>query len=232
MTVIDRIVEFLFDASIFTYNIYLEVYSWIYPFSLAAGFFYQLSNIFASLARSFYDFGVWIDSIISQLATFLSWSNLEMWFKDWKTKILDAWNWIVDAWNNIWNEVDDWWATTKPTVKGWITTATEGLATLKADWNTFWTITFPGWTNKLDTVKTAWDNFWTVTFPDLVSFKWLTTWWDSRWKEVDSLIDSWFKKYEPFWSGWQDWKDKIIEFFTDPEEWLYKAIDRLFERFW
>lgn len=221
MIAIDKIVEFLFSASIFTYNIYLEVYSWVYPFSLAAGFFYQLSDIFANLARSFYDFGVGIDSITNQIATFFTWSNLEQWFTDWKSKILDAWNWIVNAWSWFTDEVTDWWNTTYPTVKGWIAIATEGLATLKVAWSTFWTVTFPNWTSKLDVLKAAWDNFWTVTFPDLISLKWLGIWWDSKWKDIEKLIGSWFKVYEPFWAGWQDVRDNVIEFFTNPIEWLW-----------
>lgn len=232
MTVIDRIVSFLFDVSYFFYDIYEEVYGWVYPFWLAAGFFYQLSSIFASLARNFYDFGVWVDSIASQITTFFTWSNLEQWFKDWKAKILDAWNWIRGAWDNIWDEIDDWWNSTKSTVKGWISVAEDWLkalinsveksfATLQAAWNE--------WKVKIPSFNELWlwfTNWWGNTLKNIIAWGALTA------LQIQGLIDSALKSYAPFWEGWQDWKDKVTEFFTDPEEWLYKAIDRIFERFW
>ena len=114
----------------------------------------------------------------------------------------------------------------------WLEKAGEWLPSLRNDWNNFWTITWPQWTTKLDTVKANWDYFWSITFPTLVSFTWLTTWWSSRLTDIQNLINSAFLIRQSFWEGWQDWRGKVTEFFTDPEEWLYKAADRIIERFW
>ena len=61
---------------------------------------------------------------------------------------------------------------------------------------------------------------------------WITTWWGERLLDVQGLIDSAFSIRTDFWAGWQDWRDKVTEFFTDPEDWLYKSLDRIIERFW
>lgn len=232
MSAINWIVQRLSDASDFFYDIYLEVNSWIYPFYLAANLFYQLCLVFNRLAWDFYDFGEWVADVTNQLRDILSWSTIRSYIRNWLPNLES----VIDWWSKwrIWigQEIDNWWSNIWQTVKSWIDIATEGLDSLKVTWNNFWNITFPQWTAKLDTLKGVWDNFWTVTFPTLVNFSWLTTWWNSRWKEVDQLINSRIKEWSPFFEGWQDWKDRVTEFFTDPEEWLYKAVDRIFERFW
>ena len=79
---------------------------------------------------------------------------------------------------------------------------------------------WPEFTANFTNLKAAWDTFWTVTFPTLVSWAWLTTWWNSRLEDIQGLINSAFTIREGLWTGWQDWRDKVVEFFTDPLEWL------------
>ena len=60
----------------------------------------------------------------------------------------------------------------------------------------------------------------------------VNNWWRDRLLDVQGLINSAFVTRDSLWSGWQDLRDKVTEFFSDPEEWLYKAADRIIERFW
>jgi len=61
---------------------------------------------------------------------------------------------------------------------------------------------------------------------------WITGWWNDRLFDIRGLLNSALIEWAPFWSGWQDWRDKVTEFFSDPEEWLYNAVDRIIERYW
>lgn len=60
----------------------------------------------------------------------------------------------------------------------------------------------------------------------------LDSWWDDRLLDISALIDSAFLSREPFWAGWQDWKDAVIEFIQDPWQWFYDRLEELFDRFW
>ena len=73
----------------------------------------------------------------------------------------------------------------------------------------------------------AWFTDWTGNVTSVIN-----TWWTSTMWEVQELINSAFIVRESLWSGWQDLRDKVTEFFTDPEDWLYKSVDRIIERFW
>jgi len=106
------------------------------------------------------------------------------------------------------------------TVIGWIVEAKGYAASLVAG--------VSGW---LTNLQAAWDEFKGLipTIDEVISWwgNWagsvlatIDTWWDSTVLEVQGFIDSAFTEREPFWAGWQDWRDKVIEFFTDPLEWL------------
>ena len=232
MAFINWIVQRLNDASDLFYSIYLEIYYWLSPFDAIAPVFYEVCLIFNRLAWSFYDFGLWVNDTTQKLTTFFNELDLEAWFKDWKGKILDAWNWWRDKWSWFRQEAGEWWDDKKQDVQDWIAIATEGLDSLKVAWGNFWNITFPEWTGKLDNLKGEWDNFWTATLPNLVSFQGLTTWWNERLKDIDDLTTTRLTTWFPFYDSLAELWNSIEEFFTDPEDWLYKAADRIIERFW
>ncbi|KKK66018.1 hypothetical protein LCGC14_2968300, partial [marine sediment metagenome] len=85
----------------------------------------------------------------------------------------------------------------------------------------FWNITWPAWLAQFETLRASWDNFWVTIYPGLVSFAWLTTWWNERLADVAGLIDSAFTIREGLWDGWQDVRGAVLEFFSDPLEWLW-----------
>lgn len=113
----------------------------------------------------------------------------------------------IDAW---WDDLAEWWQVKRAEVSSWIGIATRPLY---------------DWVNELqisiNEFNIRWDNFWTTTYPQLID----TT-------KLDLSLRGLRQELEPFWEGWQDLKGKVAEFFADPEEWLYKAVDRIIERFW
>lgn len=220
MTFMSRIIEALNDVSSFFHKTYLEVYSWVYPFWLAAGFFYQLSLIFNRLAGYFYDFNIWVDSVAVQVAKILSWDTIKGYIKSWLPALEAAVSWFSNAVTNVTSIISNWWSATSVTVQGWISAATQGLAELKVAWDQFTKVTFVNLSNLVNLVKSQWDYFTGTTLPSLVSFSSLTTWWNSRLIDVQGLMDSAFTLRQSYWDGWQDWRDKVAEFFTDPLGWL------------
>ncbi|GAI36189.1 unnamed protein product, partial [marine sediment metagenome] len=78
----------------------------------------------------------------------------------------------------------------------------------------------------LEDVTSWFTNWWGNTLSNIIAWGALTG------TQIGSLVDSAFTLRDDFWAGWQDWRDKVTEFFTDPEDWLYKAADRIIERFW
>ena len=110
-------------------------------------------------------------------------------------------------------------------VESWTTTqinnAKSAILAIIGDLQT-WTITE---INNIQALLTT-----LIDWPALTN--WINTWWNDRLLDIESLIDSSFIVRQGLWDGWQDWRDKVTDFFTDPEDWLYKAVDRIIERFW
>lgn len=68
-------------------------------------------------------------------------------------------------------------------------------------------------------------------------------WWKGKQEKWDNLWDTKVKQFEEWKKttlagigetfGWTLlFRDSITEFFTDPDDWLYKAVDRIIERYW
>ena len=228
MRFLDRIIDYILDIASFFLDLSHEVRDWGSWARWGADFILDVADAFAHLAYRFEEFNDWVEYVADMVEDILNLSEIRLALKTWLDYATWAWNWIKDAWTNVRAILDDWWATVIPIIQGLIVKATEGLADLIAAWDEFWKITFPGWVGKLENLKAAWDNFWTVTFPTLVSFTWLTTWWNDRLLYVQGLIDSAFGLREPFWAGWQDIRDKVFEFFTDPVEFVWTRFTNWF----
>lgn len=221
MRFMDWIIEELADARDFFYDAYQEVRDWIWPFDLLRYPLYGLYGVFMWLVKDFEDFREWLEWAADWIDEILSWSNIRSLIRSWLPYLEDAVDWFRGWAHYVIQEVTDWWAATSSTVLGWINIATEGFDDLVAAWDSFWHITWPELLGNVHTLSETWDNFWTVIFPDLVSFTWLGAWWDARLFDIQSLIESWTVTLSPFWEGWQDVRDKVLEFFNDPLEWLW-----------
>jgi len=220
MSFMNYIVQRLNDASDWFYDLYREVLSWVYPFWLAAGPLYQLCSIFNRLAWNFYDFGQWVDAAADKLEDVLSWSYIRSLIRSWLPSLED----VIDWWHSwtywVRQRIDEWWYYTKNIVQGMIDWAAQGLRDLIDDAQT-WLARLQSSINDLIGMLpgiselTAWFSHW---WGNILSH--LTSWWSNRVLEVQGLINSAFTAREPFWANWQDVKDKVIEFFSSPLDWL------------
>lgn len=221
MSFMNWIIEDLNSASDFFYSIYLEVLDWVWPFWLAADFFYSLCRVFNWLAWDFSRFAEWVNDVADQVENILSWSTIWSYILSYVPNLVTIRDWFYSWWNNVTSVVTSWWSSTQWTVQGWITTATQGLSTLTVAWDNFWTVTWPDWMNRFAILKAAWDDFWTVTFPNLVSFNWLGIWWNDRLQDIDRLMSdkltTWFPFYDDLSQLWRE----IADFFTNPLEFLW-----------
>lgn len=214
------------------YDIYLEVLSWVWPFYNAAYLFLFLSEVSSQLAWDFYDFSLWIVEVHDRVAQVLSWSTIWSYILSYVPNLEEIRDWFYHWWSNVYGVVTDWWSSTSTTVLGWIDETKQ--------WAQLWIDYLQGQVNalgvRIDDVLAlipdvsdiqAWFANWTGNVSSVI-----TTWWTGALSQVQSLIDSAFIEREPFWAGWQDWRDRVTEFFTDPEKWVYDRLDSFFERYW
>jgi len=221
MGFMSSIISALNSASSWFYQIYLEVYGWVYPFWLAASLFYQLSSVFSSLAWRFYDFSDWVSDVQSRIGNFLSWSTIWSYILSYVPNLLQLKDWFYSWWNNVSSVVTSWWSSTQWTVRGWIDAAVQGLGSVATAWTNFWNNLWPQLVADLGGLKSAWGNFWLVIYPNLVSFDWLGTWWDSRLHDVQELVSSAFTARDGLWAGWQDLRNEVATFVSDPVEYIW-----------
>ena len=232
MSWMNSIVSWLKSNEDYFYDAYSEVYGWVYPFWLLAYPLLYASRGFGWLAYYFSLFNNWLVWAAGEISDILSWASIKSLIRSWLPRLEDTVSWFLDWWNKVQSVVTSWWSATQTTVKGWISTAVQPFNAMLTAWTSFWNSTWPGWVTSFNSLKSSWDNFWAVTFPTMVSFTWLATWWNSRLLDIQGLIDSAFTVRTSLWAGWQDWRDRVAAFFTDPEDWLYKSVDRIIERFW
>ena len=104
----------------------------------------------------------------------------------------------------------------RPDLRGWIDIAVQfpldlisqveaGLVTIRTEWDSF-----TGQLPAIDAVISWWGN-WTGNVLTAVN-----SWWSARLLDVQGLINSAFVVREDLWTGWQDMRDQVVEFFTDP----------------
>ena len=227
-----EITYWLGDARDWFYSAYEATWGWPWPFHLIQWPLYYLYTAFHYLTWYFSEFDRWlewaagrIDAIISEIDIF----DLFKWAFD---AAWDAWTWVQSAPYYIWVEINRWWSSVWYDVVALFNQANDYAASLVAGVNT-WLAQLQaalddlaGRIPNLDEIVYWWGN-WTGELLSVVN-----TWWSGTILEVQGLINSAFVEREPFWAGWQDWRDKVTEFFSDPEDWLYKAADRIIERFW
>jgi len=232
MNAISKVVEFLESLTTTFYNLYLETRGWIYPFSLVAGFFYTLSTISNSIAWQVYYFSQWVDNITDKVASILSYENIASHFRTFFDAARTALDWVRGAFTNVTGIVTTWWSSARLTVQAWIDIAKQTLQS-----------SIDAISNRITSVKEAWDTFkgkipsinevllWFRTWRDKVIATTIT-WGALTGRQIQDLLNSKVKELEPFWKGWQDMRDNVVEFFGDPGKWFFDRIEGWLERFW
>jgi len=219
-------------ASGFFYQVYLETLDWVYPFWLISDFFYALAQTCADLSWDFSDFNEWVTAISDRILGILNWETIWSYIISYVPNLFEIRDWFYYWLDYVTQAIDNWWLSAQATVRGWIDAA--------KDWTFLWVEYLQG---QIDELRVMIENI-PGAVPGLsVLLEWFTnwpghiisvvnTWWTGALTEVQGLINSAFIVRESLWAGWQDWRDKVTEFFTDPEDWLYKSADRIIERFW
>lgn len=232
MWVMEQIVSWLNSASSFFYDAYVEMYRAYYIPSKVADVFYELGYVFNRLAWYSSDFFSWLLTQIARLDDILSYTQIQIYFMSYFDAAMEAWLWVYYSVTNVTNIVNNWWSTTYLTVQGWID---EAKQTIQSQVDVI--------SNNLNSLQSLWDDFATRVPSIDSALSWFSNWWvnilvhlEPWWNEkllgVSTLIDSTLTVWFPFYNNltllWGD----IELFFTDPEDWLYKAVDRIVERFW
>lgn len=187
-----RATQWFVDAAMWCYTSTL-------PLDKLGDIFNNLSDWTSMVAGYLYDLTDWYEDILDTLQNTLSWSAIKGFIRGWLPYLEDTIDWWHSWTYYVGQKIDEWWSPVWSDIQGYIAIATQGF----------------------DDLRIAWDEFWNTTFPNLVSFEWLGIWWDRKVIEFQELIDSRFKDLEPFWAGWQDVRNNVIEFFNDPLEWLW-----------
>jgi len=197
------------------------VYSWVWPFNRLASPLLSLYYAFDNLVLYFNYFYDWVAEANTKISQILSISAISSYFSAFLTAAYNAWNWVIDAWNNITNIINIWWNSTQSIVFIWIDQAKQwALAQINS------------LANALTEVQTWWNNF-KSSIPSLNEILlWFTNWWanilahiQSWWVErlsdIESLLISLALDLSPFWEGWQEIRETVFNFFNDPLEWLW-----------
>jgi len=183
--------------------------------------FSDLSDWTSEIAGWLWDAGNWYDYVEDWLAEILPWLDIKQMIRSWLYGIESLVSWFSNWYSTVLQLVNSWWTGTIATVQGWISVAVQPFNSMLIAWTDFWNNLWPEIVSTVSSVSAAWDNFWNYTFPTLVSFAWLTSWWNARVQDVQGLINSAFTIRESLWSGWQELRDQVFEFFADPWQWLY-----------
>lgn len=221
MRFMDWIIERFVDISTWFLELYIEARDWLWPMYYSAYLFYEISDLFFDLALDFSSFNNWLEWADEEIEDILSWSNIRSLIRGWLDGIEDMVDWFADWWENVIDAIGEWWEATLQDVKDLIASAVQGFDNLVEAWDTFWNITWPEWLDNFGELKSAWDNFWAVNFPTLVDFTWLGVWWDARLTDIQELINTAIQEIAPLMEGWQEVRETVGEFFSDPLEWLW-----------
>ncbi len=218
---IQILIDLVGNASLFFLRAATEVGGWIWPFYLLQDPFYGLYEIFWSWRLNLFDFNDWADDVWAKVQRIWTSEGILGLIKWWFPWLYAVGEWFVDRWKWFIGVVGDWWDATKVTVLGWIDEAWGWAKELIA-------ATEKGLVELWDAVRWFLDNL--MTFGEII--QWWKDWLGKiaaaliRWGfatlfDVAGLITTAFTEREGLWSGWQDFRDKVVEFFTDPVEFIW-----------
>ncbi|KKN28991.1 hypothetical protein LCGC14_0848570 [marine sediment metagenome] len=221
---LDLIVGWLVSVSDFFYEAYLEVNSWVWPFRGLAFPLHLIYRAFFYVAHYFGVFAEYMVMVATRIVQIFSLEQITAYLQNVIDAAFNAWDWISNAFGNVWNIIDDWWTAATLTVQGWIEIATEGFTNLKVLWDEFWVITWPRWTATLAALGSQIGDFFTNTLPDLLSYLKLENWWNGKLFAIDGLIGSKIVEWFPFYDNLVEIWNDIVEFFSDPGEFLLSRL--------
>lgn len=210
----------------------MDAYSSFLPLDWLGDALNALSDFTSNVAGYLFDASNWYEDTKSLLLDILSWSTIQNYIRNWLTGIEAAVSWFLDWYDQVGSRIDYWWLGVWSTVQDWIDAATLGLDELKAAWSNFWSVLLPSIYSQIELLSSNWSNFWSVTFPTLVDFTQIEAWFTGKITDIQGLIDGALADFDDLFTWWADFKDDVVQFFTDPWAWLYNKLDDFIERFW
>lgn len=219
--ILSAIVEVLNGISEFFYNIYAEIFTWSFPFNLIAEPFYSISNLFGNIAWQFYYFSGWLYTIYNKITSFLSWDTIWSAIIERVPNLEEIRDWFTGWGGQVYGVVLSWWESTSSTVGAWIGAAVQvvqdGLDNLSGLVGQLQEDVEELVGNIPDVSEIlTWFTSWIDNVVGVVN-----DWWDSRVQDVQDLIDSAIQNIAPMIEGWQEVRDQVVEFFTDPVEYIW-----------
>jgi len=222
------LIESLMLAEEWFYDAYLEVRDWVWPFYLLKYPLYGLYESFYWLVESWYLFYQWLLWLEEYIEDILSWSYIRSLIRSWLYGIEEALDWFQNWGYWVGRYINSWWEATLDSVQEMIDAASQNIDDLIVTWDNFWNVTWPKLLDELVLLQANWTQFWSVTFPTLVSFDWLSIWWQSRLLEIQALINTALLELSGTLEGWQEIRDSVFEFFNDPWAWLEERFTNWF----
>ncbi len=232
MNAISWMIERFGWLSEYFYKAYLEILDLPWPIWYAAWPFYAISEVFSQLSWDLWDFYTWVADVSDRIVDVLSWDNIVSWLEDRYRNLTALNSWFYNWRNHVTGVVSDWWSGARQFIIDWIDT-TRAWAKLWIDYLQ----------DQVDELRVMIQDLpgaipdlsfileWFTDWPGHVSSV-VDNWWSSTMGDVQGLIDSNLKTWFPFYDDLVGLWSGIKEFFTDPEDWLYKSMDRIIERFW
>lgn len=220
MWFLDQIISYLASARDWFFNAYNEVRGWVSPFYYLSTPLFYLYIAFDRLAIYFSYFNDWVSDAAAKLRTILSYSNIASYFKTIFDAATNAWSWVINAWGNVTDIINSWWSSTQQAVLAWLNDTVTFLLSLIGNLQTW-----------LGTLQAAWDSFKGMIPSISEILSWFSNWWALILEKilawgglpaifVQDLIDSTLRAWFPFYNTLAEIWGTIVEFFTDPLEFL------------
>lgn len=221
MWFLNIIISYLGNIRDWFLSAYNEVKGWVWPFNNLATPLYYLYYAFSYVTLYFGYFNDWVATANTKLSQILDINQIIVYLKTWLDYATYAWQWVGNAISNVTSIITSWWSSAQETVLAWIEQAKQwtlaqiqnlaaAMVEVQAWWNSF--------KSNLPTLSEiiAWFQSW---WPNILSM--LGSWWIERLLDVEALFNSWFLELSPLWEGWQEIREEVFEFFSDPLEWLW-----------
>ena len=214
------------------YNAYSVVYNWYYPFWYLATPIHSIYLAFYYLVIYFGYFDSWVTYVNNKLAQVWTLQSVLNYLQTTINYAMWAWQWVANATYNVTKIFMARWADVMAAVDARLASLSafvDGqIRYLRGEFTNLQTIVaeFLSKLPSLSEILSWFTNWWAnIRAP-------LETWWNEKLLDIKSLIQSELRDWFPFYDDLTGLWSNIVEFFTDPEEWLYKAVDRIIERFW
>lgn len=214
------------------YQFATSLEGWGWPVNKLAPFFNAIGGIFQTIYNGLVSFYFWARNLDDRIKNFITTVDLWSLLSSPLSQLAQLWGWFLDRVNSIRGIVDQWWVARKWKLQEWVRTLVSGVSAAITDlqrlfnglsvaWESFKVdllSLIPSWTELRDFINTQ-----------LNAIK---DWFAVQRQAISGEIEANVKPIRDQVNKQSSWLDLIKAFINDPEDFLYKAVDRVIERFW